>query len=170
MLSGLFARLTSRPARGSVLFTALVGIAREPGWYIEGEIPDTIDGRFAVLASVVALTIVRLEAGGEAGQQESVALTERFVEAMDHEHRQLGIGDPTLGKIVRKLVGRLARRVALWKEAGPVGEWPNAVKDSIYRDETPSPEALRFSEARLHALWEKLQSESDEAIGEGTVQ
>ena len=45
----------------------------------------------------------------------SVALTERFIEVMEAEHRELGLGDPTLGKTVRKLVGSLARRTELWR-------------------------------------------------------
>ena len=72
--------------------------------------PDTIDGRFAVLATITALVLVRLERGGDEAKRASVALTERFIEVMESEHRELGLGDPTLGKTVRKLVGSLARR------------------------------------------------------------
>ena len=50
-------------------------------------------------------------------REAAVALTERFVAAMDSEHRELGLGDPSLGKKVRKLVGSLGRRVDLWREA-----------------------------------------------------
>ena len=46
-----------------------------------------------------------------------MALTERFIEVMESEHRELGLGDPTLGKTVRKLVGALARRTELWRSA-----------------------------------------------------
>ena len=169
MPAGLFARLTSRRERGSLLFEALVRIAREHGWYIEGQVPDTIDGRFAVLATVAALAIVRLEAGGEAGQRESVALTERFIDAMDNEHRQLGIGDPTLGKTVRKLVGSLARRVDSWRSAVAMDDWSAAVAESVHRDEPPSPPALAFSEARLRALWVQLQAASDDAMAQGEL-
>ena len=42
--------------------------------------PDTIDGRFAMLATVVALVIVRLEISRGFGDAASVALTERFIE------------------------------------------------------------------------------------------
>ncbi len=111
MLSFLFPRLTPQAIRGGALFGALVREARRPQWYIEGQMPDTIDGRFAVLATIVALATVRLERGGAGAQAAAVALAERFVEAMDAEHRQLGIGDPALGKKVRKLVGALGRRV-----------------------------------------------------------
>ena len=169
MLGALFARLTKDPGRGRALFATLVTVAREPGWYVEGEMPDSLDGRFRVLATVLALAIGRLEAGGAAAQQESVALTECFVEAMDNEHRQLGIGDPTLGKAVRKLVGSLGRRVALWRATVGEADWNSAVADSLYREATPSAKALRFSEDRLRALWSRLNGASDAAVAEGAL-
>lgn len=169
MLRALFPRLTNAKDRGRALFTALVAIAREPNWYIEGEIPDSIDGRFRVVATVLALATVRLEAGGPAANRASVALTERFVEAMDHEHRQIGIGDPTLGKTVRKLVGSLGRRVELWRGSVIEQDWHSAVVDSLYRDATPSSDAVRFSEHGLRRLWARLEGASDEAIAEGVI-
>ncbi len=113
----LFPRLTPRPQRGAALFNALVNEARQPHWFLSGKVPDTLDGRFAVLATVTALATVRLEQGGDEAREAAVALTERFVDAMDSEHREMGIGDPSIGKTVRKLVGSLGRRVELWREA-----------------------------------------------------
>ena len=110
MLGFLFRGLTAEPARGTALFDALTVQARQPHWYVEGKVPDTLDGRFAVLATLTALTLVRVEAEGESGNPLSVGLSERFIEVMESEHRELGLGDPTLGKTVRKLVGMLARR------------------------------------------------------------
>ena len=167
MLGALFARLTKDRQRGRQTFGALVAVARDPGWYVDGNVPDTLDGRFRVLATVLALAIVRLEAGSRSAQQESVALTECFVEAMDHEHRQLGIGDPTLGKTVRKLVGSLGRRVALWRDAVGDAHWHGAVAESLYREAAPSEDALRFSEHRLRSLWAQLQAASDGEMAEG---
>src|SRR6185503_18978095 len=139
MLSFLFPRLTPRRSRGAALFEALVAEARQPHWFVEGQVPDTIDGRFAVLATIIALATVRLEQGGDAARTATVALTERFVEAMDAEHRQLGIGDPTIGKTVRKLVGALDRRAQLWRRTldGDDG-WDQAVSHSLFRD-SPAP-------------------------------
>src|SRR5205085_4234572 len=79
MLSFLFRGLTAQPARGAALFDAVTAEARRRCWYVEGEVPDTLDGRFGVLATVAALVLVRLEREGEAGNEASVALTERFV-------------------------------------------------------------------------------------------
>ena len=99
MLRFLFPRLTAQPARGADLFAAVTDEARQRHWYVEGQVPDSLDGRFAVLATVTALVLVRLE--NDADGAASVALTERFVTVMEAEHRELGLGDPALGRTVR---------------------------------------------------------------------
>jgi cytochrome b pre-mRNA-processing protein 3 len=93
------------------LYTALIAEARRPAWYVEGQVADTLDGRFAVLASVVALAILRLEDGDEEAVRGSVALTESFISDMDAQMREEGFGDPSVGKQVRSMVGALASRV-----------------------------------------------------------
>jgi cytochrome b pre-mRNA-processing protein 3 len=159
MLRFLFPRLTGGPRRGQALFDQAVAEARSPHWYVEGEVPDTIDGRFAMLATVCALTILRLESGeGEGeGDADSAALTERFIEAMDAEHRELGLNDPGLGRRVRKLVGSLERRLDEWRAAvaGETG-WSETVISSVYRGDEPRDDALDHSARALRALWRRL--------------
>ena len=129
MIAKLFRRLTADPGEGAALFGWATDAARERDWYIEGTIPDTIDGRFAVVSTVTALCSLRLERLGAAGEPLSVSLTERFAEVMESEHRELGIGDPTLGKTVLKLVGALARRVdALRPAMCEGGDWRTAAQ------------------------------------------
>ena len=108
MLGFLFRRLTAEPPRGTALFDAVTAEARQPHWYVEGQVPDTLDGRFAVLATVTAWSLVRLERGGDAGNAASVALTERFIEVMESEHRELGLGDPN-ARPDGSQAGRIAR-------------------------------------------------------------
>jgi cytochrome b pre-mRNA-processing protein 3 len=170
MLGFLFRRLTADPQRGADLFAAVTSIAREPHWYVQGEVPDTLDGRFAVLATVAALALVRVEADGEAGNPISVALTERFIEVMESEHRELGLGDPTLGKTVRKLVGSLAKRTELWRAAvADKRKWESATRDSLYRSDV-SPDALGHSAAELNRLWDRLQQVRLMEIQQGAIQ
>jgi cytochrome b pre-mRNA-processing protein 3 len=169
MLDFLFRRLTTVPPRGSDLFERVTMIAREPHWYVEGKVPDTLDGRFAVLATVTALVMVRLEADGERGDSVSVGLTERFIAVMESEHRELGLGDPTLGKTVRKLVGSLARRTELWRSAiSRSTDWAEATADCLYKAGA-SPEAIAHSAASLESLWVGLKSASLDEIGQGKL-
>ena len=169
MLRYLFPRLTPARSRGAALFEALVGEARREHWYVEGQVPDTLDGRFAVLATIVALATVRLERGGPAAHGQSVALAERFVEAMDAEHRQLGIGEPGIGKKVRKLVGALARRVECWRGAIDGGDWDAAVVASLFPAQAPGAAALGHCQAAIRECWARLEGSPEEALGEGRI-
>jgi len=169
MLSFLFRGLTTDRRSGHLLFDSATKIAREPHWYIEGKVPDTLDGRFAVLATIVGLVMARLEREGDSGNMAAVALTERFIEVMESEHRELGFGDPTLGKTVRKLVGMLARRTKLWRDAGAHEmEWTAATRDSLYKDAIGA-EALRHSADALLRLNEKLDAASLDQIEQGRI-
>jgi cytochrome b pre-mRNA-processing protein 3 len=167
MLGFLFRGLTAEPARGAGLFDSVTAAARNPHWYIEGGVPDTLDGRFAVLATLLALTLVRLEQNGDRANRASVALTERFIEVMEAEHRELGLGDPSLGKKVRKLVGSLARRTELWRSAtaSQVG-WDESTVQSLY-NAVPSVDALVHSAAALKRWHKQLESAALEAIERG---
>ena len=170
MLRSLFARLTPHRERGQQLFAAAVAEARRPHWYVEGEVEDDIDGRFAILATVLALITVRLEQGDVEARAHSAALVERFVEAMDAEHRQLGISDPALGKTVRKLVSSLANRVDLWRTAtADGGDFGEAARASIFRGAPPSDEALSHARDALMTLWTRLAASSDERLMEGRI-
>lgn len=168
MLRYLFGRLTDRPKRGQILFDSAVAEARSPHWFTRGEVPDTIDGRFAMLATICALLIVRLESGSADGEAASAALTERFIEAMDAEHREIGLNDPGLGRRVRKLVGSLERRVDDWRGAtADEQDWSECVVSSVYRGLEPSDAALEHSGKELRDVWERLSSAPDDRLVEG---
>ena len=169
MLSFLFRGLTAERPDGTALFDALTAEARRPGWYLQGAVPDTLDGRFAVLATVTALVLVRLERESDAGNRMSVALTERFIAVMESEHRELGLGDPTLGKTVRKLVGMLASRTDLWRSALSDGaDSTTAARDSLYKAEPPAG-ALEHSAAALRSMWDRLERASLVQLEQGLI-
>jgi cytochrome b pre-mRNA-processing protein 3 len=166
----LFPRLTPRPQRGAALFNALVNEARQPHWFLSGKVPDTLDGRFAVLATVTALATVRLEQDGDEAREAAVALTERFVDAMDSEHREMGIGDPSIGKTVRKLVRSLGRRVEVWREALQDSEcWVEAAVESLFRGSPPSPAAADHCGQHLRLFWARICSLSGHDLAEGRL-
>src|SRR5437763_2366350 len=149
MLGFLFRGLTAEPARAAPLFDRLTAEARRPDWYVAGQVPDTLNGRFAVLATVTALALVRLEQEGETGNRASVSLTERFIQVMESEHRELGLGDPSLGKTVRKLVAMLGRRNEIWRtNVVDAASLASASRDSLYGGGEVATDALDAS-ARL---------------------
>jgi len=170
-MRSLFNRWRTPRDEARPLYAALVAEARRPAWYVEGAVADTLDGRFAVLASLVALAILRLEDGGEKAVRGSVALTESFIADMDAQMREVGFGDPSVGKQVRSMVGALASRVDRWRHArsGEI-DWADAVRFSIYRDSLPPVEtAATFSGEALRRFDEGVSGASDEALLKGVL-
>ena len=168
MIAKLFRRLTAGREAGTALFDWATRAARERDWYTDGAVPDTIDGRFALVSTVTALCCLRIEQLGAEGEGLSVALTERFAEVMESEHRELGLGDPTLGKTVLKLVGSLAGRVdALRPAVRGEGKWSAAAERVL--PGAPDEEARAWRADRLERLAKGLESAGLEPLAAGEI-
>jgi cytochrome b pre-mRNA-processing protein 3 len=153
------------------LFESVVTAARQPHWYRDGGVPDTLEGRFAMIATLTALLIVRLEAAGDRAKPMSVGLTECFIDEMDGEVRQMGSGDPTISKQVGAMVGALGKRIGRFRQVIAGEEsWGEAIRASLYRGTEPAPELLEHSCAELQEVWKRLRSASVSSLAAGEWQ
>lgn len=130
------------------LYRAIVARGRDPAWYREGKVPDTIDGRFDMIAAILALVLLRLEAEGAAGRDPSVLLTELFIDDMDGTLRQIGIGDYVVGKHVGRMMSALGGRLAAFR-AGREPGFRDAVERNIFHEAPPSQAAVAMVADRL---------------------
>jgi cytochrome b pre-mRNA-processing protein 3 len=153
-LQRIFGEKTERAAL-MPLYDAVVAAARRPFWYREAQVPDTLDGRFDMLAAMMALVLLRMEELGPEAREPSVILTEIFVEDMDQTLRQIGIGDYVVGKHVGRMMGALGGRLAAFREAG-AGDLDGPVRRNLYRGEPPSADALALASGRLAAFRDGL--------------
>ena len=166
-------RIFRRPDRRLALeplHRAIVAIGRDPAWYRDGGVPDTLDGRFDTIAAVTALVLLRLEAQGEAGREPAVLLAEWFVDDMDASLRQIGIGDYVVGKHVGRMMGALGGRLAAFRAAGSDADaFAQAVRRNLFRD-APADEAKpAWTAARLARLRGGLTATSLEALLAGRM-
>ncbi|HST37390.1 MAG TPA: ubiquinol-cytochrome C chaperone family protein [Allosphingosinicella sp.] len=153
------------------LYHAAVGEGRDPFWYREGEVPDTMDGRFDMIAAVTALVLIRLEAEGEAGRANATLLTEIFVDDMDATLRQLGIGDHVVGKHVGRMMSALGGRLTAFREArAGDGDFAEAVRRNVFHDAPPSEGAVAAVAGRLEALAARLDLLPAATLLEGRLQ
>jgi cytochrome b pre-mRNA-processing protein 3 len=151
------------------LYDAIVARARDPGWYREGGVPDTLDGRFDMVAAVTALVLLRLEALGEEGRDASVLLTELFVEDMDATLRQMGIGDHVVGKHVGRMRAALGGRLAAFRAAREAELMAEAVRRNVFHEAPPSDEAVTTVAERLQLLAQGLEEVSLPALLAGAL-
>lgn len=98
------------------LWHRIVAIAREPEWYRDCAVADTVAGRFDAITLILALVLLRMERE-DALIEPSVRLCELFVEDMDGQLRQGGIGDLLVGKHIGKLMSTLGGRLGAYRSA-----------------------------------------------------
>jgi cytochrome b pre-mRNA-processing protein 3 len=151
------------------LYAAIVAEGRDPFWYRNGEIPDTLDGRFDMIAAVAALVLLRLEAEGEAGRGPAVLLTETFIDDMDASLRQVGIGDYIVGKHVGQMMSALGGRLTAFRAAREAASFAGAVRRNVFHDESPSEAALAAVAGRLERLSARLDAAAFETLSGGSL-
>lgn len=131
------------------LYRSIVAAGRDPAWYREGQVPDTLEGRFDMIAALLSIVLLRLEKEGDEGRQATVLLTEIFVEDMDGTIRQLGIGDLLVGKHIGRMMSALGGRLGAFRAAAASADYKTAVRRNIFRDSPPSDDAVGYVAGRL---------------------
>ncbi|MDV3458379.1 ubiquinol-cytochrome C chaperone family protein [Sphingomonas sp. HF-S4] len=154
---GLLKRLFGAPDRGTApqLYAAIVATGRAPHWYAQGDVPDTIDGRFDMIAAVLAFMLLRLEGEPEANAP-STALAECFIDDMDGQLRELGVGDIVVGKHMGKMMGMIGGRLGAYREGLAGDGLRDALVRNLYRGNAPSDAGLAHVETELRALRDRL--------------
>jgi cytochrome b pre-mRNA-processing protein 3 len=102
MLKRLFRPNPTRDV-GRALYAAVVEQSRAPALYEALAAPDTVEGRFEIYTLHVVLLLDRLNQPGDRVKATSQALFDTYVGALDHSLREMGVGDLSVGKKMRKL-------------------------------------------------------------------
>ena len=98
------------------LWHEVVAASRAEHWYREGGVADTVAGRFDMIVAMLALVLLRLERDPAIAHAPAL-LTELFVEDMDRQLRETGVGDLVVGKHVGRLVSVLGGRLGAFRDA-----------------------------------------------------
>lgn len=125
------------------LYGSIVTAARREPFYVDYGVSDTTDGRFALLVAHMFLVMERLRAEGEAGQELSRSLVETFVTDMDDSMREMGVGDLSVPKKVKKAAGALYDSVAVFRQVAeePEETLAGALRQTLMQGES-EPAAL----------------------------
>ncbi|MFN0190407.1 MAG: ubiquinol-cytochrome C chaperone family protein [Aestuariivirga sp.] len=98
------------------LYGAIVAAARHPSHYAELGVADTVDGRFEMVCLYLYLVLARLK--GENREEFRGELTDEFFADMDRALREMGVGDLSVGKKVRRMAESFYGRVRAYDAAG----------------------------------------------------
>lgn len=162
ILSRLVGKRSDTRAEVRPLWHRVVEIAREKPWYAEFGVADSVPGRFDAVTLVLALVMLRMERDGTLIEP-SVRLTELFVEDMDGQLRQSGVGDLVVGKRMGKLMSVLGGRIGALREALPLGaeELAGVLERNVTL--TGAADTLKLA-GHVQALAARLDTLSDQEI------
>jgi cytochrome b pre-mRNA-processing protein 3 len=138
-------------SRGTIeaIYGMIVTQAREPLFYRDLGVPDTVNGRFDLLVLHLWMVLRRLRPT-EGGVGLSQALFDRFCDDMDANLREMGVGDLTVPKRMQAFGEAFYGRVAAYDIALAAGEEPlaQALAKNIFNGE-------HLDKARRLALYAK---------------
>lgn len=119
------------------LWYRIAELARDPRWFAPTAqtrgVADTVAGRFDAITLVLCAVLLRMEQD-PALIAPSVRLTELFVEDMDGQLRESGVGDLMVGKHIGKLVSTLGGRLGAYREALAGADDDTALIEAIKRN------------------------------------
>lgn len=113
------------------IYGMIVTQAREPIFYRDLGVPDTVNGRFDLLLLHLWLLLRRLRTA-ESGVGLSQALFDRFCEDMDDNLREMGVGDQTVPKRMKAFGEAFYGRVQAYDQAIETG--PEALAQAICKN------------------------------------
>lgn len=134
----------NRKSRTAVqaLYGAVVAAARAPIFYAEWGVPDTLDGRFEVIALHAFLALRRLKQSGE-NAAFAQALFDAMFADLDRNLREMGVGDLSVGRQVKTMAKAFYGRVVAY-ERGLAGtdSLEDALRRNLYGTATPTEAQL----------------------------
>lgn len=147
-LLGLFARKPHERA-GFALYGAAVARARRPHLFAELGVPDTLDGRFDLVALQAGLLVCRIARDPDPRAKDlAQAVFDAMFADMDVNLREMGVGDLSVGKRVKRMWEAFHGRALAYEAAlaaGDMAALEAAVARNVWRGQAPPGAAARLA-------------------------
>lgn len=99
-----------------VLYGRLVAQARDPALYGDLGVADTIEGRYEMIMLHMALLLMRLQREGRSRARLAQALLDYMAADLDRSIRELGVGDLSVARYMKRLGEGFYGRAAAYSE------------------------------------------------------
>lgn len=171
MVFGLFRKKKQNQPIVDRQYAALTSAARDPFFYTDLGVPDTVMGRFEMLSIVMILFFRRTAKSNVSGQEIAQEIIDAFFQDIDHSIRELGIGDQGVPKRMKKLAGMFYGRLesyALALDAVDRETLAQGLARNIHPEAADAPSMLGLADWMVGAE-AALSSLSEEDIARGSA-
>jgi cytochrome b pre-mRNA-processing protein 3 len=117
MIFGLFRTKNHNRIIVDRQYATLAATARTPDFYARLDVPDTVMGRFEMLSVVMILFFRRTRASATSGQELAQEIVDAFFQDIDYSIRELGIGDNSVPKRMKKFASMFYGRLESYAAA-----------------------------------------------------
>lgn len=154
-------RRSRRLKRARQLYDRAVTQARQPGFYRDLGVPDTVDGRFDAIVLHVVLIMRRLRREGAAGAELEQALFDVMMEDMDRSLREMGVGDLAVGRRIKTMARAFYGRFAAYEKAltAADGSLGAALGRNLYGTVSPAPGEIAAVAAYMAAATAAIEAQ-----------
>jgi len=108
------------------LYGAIVTRARKPAFFDAHGVQDTPEGRTALIILTMFPVLERLQSGDKSARRAARLLCETFVTDIDDSLREMGVGDLTVPKKVKRAAQALGERCLAYSHAAAAASEPVA--------------------------------------------
>ncbi|MDQ0510798.1 ubiquinol-cytochrome C chaperone family protein [Ancylobacter amanitiformis] len=133
------------------LYGAIVAHSRDPAFYTAYGVPDTIEGRFEMILVHAFLLFHRLKDESAGRREFAQRVFDAFCVDMDANLREMGVGDLTVPKKMKRVAEAFYGRVSVYDAA--LAEPDDAsLADAVHRN-VYADDGARLAEAQALALY-----------------
>ncbi len=154
------------------LYRALVIQSRQPVFYTDLGVADTLEGRFDLLVLNAYLLVRRLgRIDTDHAREVSQATFDLMFADMDQNLRELGVTDTGVGKRVRRMAEAFYGRIAAYDKARGEGEaaMAAALGRNLYQKAAPGPAQVAAMIAYMAAQEGHLDAQATDGLLAGMV-
>lgn len=172
MILNLFKRKKANQALVERQYAEITRAARSPRFYEEMGVPDTVMGRFEMISVHLILYLRRTGAAGAAAKGIAQDIVDAFFEDVDHSIRELGIGDTSVPKRMKKLARMFYGRAQSYGMALDADDRPGlvaALKRNIYPDHGDTAPSMQALADWLFGAAQALGDVSEETLAAGQL-
>ena len=137
MIFGYLGRKRKNRAIVDGLYSQVTDAARDPVYYRDTNVPDTVMGRFEMLPMVMVLFLRGTHQAGPAVAPLAQDMVDTFFEDIDHSIRELGVGDVSVPKRMKKLARMFYGRAESYGDALNNGD-ADALAEALSRNIYPA--------------------------------
>jgi cytochrome b pre-mRNA-processing protein 3 len=99
------------------LYEAVVNAARDPVFYRDLSVPDTIEGRYEMIVLHIALALRAIRGPDSRTRRLAQAMVDTMAADLDRSIRELGVGDLSVARFMKRLGEGLYGRAAAYGTA-----------------------------------------------------